>query len=208
MPERLPQKPYPSEGMRSRDGRTSRILIGSVRALSGTFHDFRASGGNTQRVHYPPATASCDTLCVRHPFAARFGLRRASRPPVDPSPTILRPHHPAPPAPPRPSGKRATSPLQPFDRPRFLFLTSLPPPLPVHHVCPRGRFSSFSSQLPCFRSFASEGPFLSRPSNAPYTTHCRGWPLVPPSLPCHHGGGHLSLRSTQHALLLWALMDS
>ena len=46
MPERLPQKPYPSEGMRSRDGRTSRILIGSVRALSGTFHDFRASGGN------------------------------------------------------------------------------------------------------------------------------------------------------------------
>ena len=46
MPERLPQKPYPSEGMRSRDGRTSRILIGSVRALGGTFHDFRASGGN------------------------------------------------------------------------------------------------------------------------------------------------------------------
>ena len=24
----------------------ARILIGSVRALSGTFHDFRASGGN------------------------------------------------------------------------------------------------------------------------------------------------------------------
>jgi hypothetical protein len=40
--------------------------------------------------------------------------------------------------------------------------------------------SSFSSPLPCFRSFASEGPFLSRPPNAPYTTHCRGWPLVPP----------------------------
>ena len=77
---------------------------------------------------------------------------RASRPPVDPSPTILRPHHPAPPAPPRPSGKRATSPLQPFDRPRFLFLTLLPPPLPVHHVCPRGRFVGLASLELAWRS--------------------------------------------------------
>ena len=153
----------------------ARILIGSVRALSGTFHDFRASGGNTQRVHYPPATASCDTLCVRHPFAARFGLRRASRPPVDPSPTILRPHHPAPPAPPRPSGKRATSPLQPFDRPRFLFLTSLPPPLPVHHVCPRGRFVGLASLELAWRSTRtvySSSPPAPPPAPSPSSSNC------------------------------------
>ena len=74
-----------------------------------------------RRCSRPHATASCDTLSRATPF--RGALRTSacllfSGPPL--------PHHPAPP---RPSGKRATFPLPPFDRPPFLFLTSLPPPL-------------------------------------------------------------------------------